>query len=315
MSTTGFWPQAVEDYLAYRRRLGVELKIEGQRLRRFARFAEQSGACDCLTLALAEAWALDTPRANPLTWARRIEVLRGFAQFLRRQDPAAEVPPPGLFGPAHRRLTPHAFTEEELVGLLEAARLLPPKEGLRPATCRAVLGLLASAGLRIGEAVRLTRQDVDLDAGVLNIRESKGHRSRLVPLHGTALAELQDYARQRDRCAPLPKGDGFFLLDGGKPVNARQVLYAFHAILQALGWSPRGDYARHRPHDLRHTFIVRSLLANQRQGVDPGHSALALSAYVGHTRFTDTYWHVTGIPELMAAAVSRFHEYAMGARP
>lgn len=311
MNTPDFWSTAVDDYLSYRRSLGVALQNEGVQLRSFARFATQSNTLHRLTLELAESWAGAMPRPNPLTSARRIEVLRGFARFLKRQDPETAVPPTGLFGPAHRRRVPHIFTEDELQELLEAADRRLPDGGLRAMTCRAVLGLLAATGLRIGEAIQLTRTDVDLTQGQLAIREAKRHRRRDVPVHETVSTELLTYARCRDRRVPFPKSDGFFLLESGRSIGGWQVRHAFHDLLDELGWSPRGDYARHRLHDLRHTFIVHSLMRAYRRNEDVGSAALTLSAYVGHVRVTDTYWYLTGVPELMAIAADRFHQYAV----
>jgi integrase len=291
MNASTFWFAAVEDYLTYRHNLGFALKIEGGQLRRFAEFAAQTDASDRFTQALAESWARNTRHPNPLTWARRLEVLRGFALFLKRQRLDTEIPPPGLFGPSHRRRIPHIFSETELAELLAATQHAPPTGGLRSITCRTLFGLLAAAGLRIGEAVQLSRSDVDLNSGVLTIREAKRHKNRLVPVHESVRSELQAYGQQRDRGIPVPRSDHFFLLDTGCPINARQARYAFRCILQSLHWLPRGDYARHRLHDLRHTFIVRSLLESYRQNIDPARAVLLLATYVGHVRVTDTYWY------------------------
>ena len=314
MNAPDFWFKAVDDYLAYRRNLGVALRTEAGQLRNFAQFATQSDAAR-LTLALAESWARAIPRPNALTSARRIEVLRGFARFLKRQDPDTVLPPSGLFGPAHRRRVPHIFTENELQELVEATHDLPPDGGFRAMTCPAVLGLLATTGLRIGEAVRLTRADVDLTRGLLAVREAKRHTCRDVPLHETVRAELSAYVQHRDRRVPFPKSEGFFLWESGRSITARQIRYAFHEILDKLGWTPRGDYARHRLHDLRHTFIVRSLMQAYQRNGEVGSEALSLSTYVGHARVTDTYWYLTGVPELMAMAANRFHQYAVEGRP
>ncbi|MCK0505433.1 tyrosine-type recombinase/integrase [Aromatoleum anaerobium] len=307
------WMTRVETYLAYRRRHGFELSIDATQLRSFARFADRCGTADHLTVALASAWARSSQRPNPLTWARRIDVLRGFARFCLRDDPATEMPPRGLFGPAHRRLVPHIYTEAELIALLDAANGLAPEHGLRPATCRCIFGLLAASGLRISEALGLTRADVDLEAGILRIREAKFHRQRLVPLHLTVTEYLDAYALQRDRLVPRPACDRFFLRDDGHCANRRDILYALQALCQQLGWQPRGDYPHHRLHDMRHTFIVRSTLRFYEQGIDVDRAVLALSTYVGHAKVSDTYWYFTGIPELMAIAAERFHRYTEGA--
>ncbi len=312
MSARVFWMPRVEAYLAYRRHHGFELTIDATQLRSFARFADELVTEDHLTVALAVAWAQVSQRATPLTWARRIDILRGFARFCLREDPATEIPPRGLFGPDHRRLVPHIYTEAELCELLEVTHGLVPKEGLRPATCRCVFGLLATTGLRISEALNLTTADVDLRSGVLLIREAKFHQQRLVPLHPSVTDSLHAYARRRDWFVPRPRCDRFFLRDNGSGANQSGILYALQTLCQQLRWQPRGDYPRHRLHDLRHTFIVRSILRFYEQGVDIDRAILALSTYVGHAKVSDTYWYVTGIPELMAIAAERFHLYIQG---
>lgn len=307
------WMARVETYLAYRRRHGFKLTIDETRLRSFARFADEIGTEVHLTVALATAWAQVTQRPSKFTWARRIEVLRGFARFCLREDPATEIPPRGLFGPGHRRLVPHIYTEAELSALLDATNGLTPEHGLRPATCRCVFGLLAACGLRISEALALTNADVDIDAGVLCIREAKFHQQRLVPMHPSVTKSMSAYARWRDRLVPRPACDRFFLRDDGHSANQSGILYALQTLCQQLGWQPRGDYPHHRLHDLRHTFIVRSTLRFYEQGVDVDRAVLALSTYVGHAKVSDTYWYFTGIPELMAIAADRFHCYTQGA--
>ena len=153
---------------------------------------------------------------------------------------------------------------------------------------------------------------MDLEAGVLDIRDTKCHQRRFVPLHSSVTPHLQAYARQRDRLVPGPCCDRFFLRDDGLAINQPSMLYALHQVCRQLGWQVRGDHAHHRLHDLRHTFIVRSVLRLYEQGDDVERGLSALSIYVGHAKVIDTYWYLTGIPELMAIAAERFHRYAQG---
>lgn len=306
------WMSRIDEYLTYRRELGFDLKFDESVLRSFARFASITGSHAHLTVALATDWARSSKRGKPLTWARRIEVLRGFAFYCMRLDEATEIPQRNLFGSAHRRLVPHIFTDAELVALLEATKDLLPVHGLRAATCQTVLGLLATCGLRISEALLLSRDDVDLEVGVLHIRMAKFHKQRLVPLHPSVTDKLLAYARHRDELVAQPKCNHFFVREDGRPVQRTAVLYALRGLCRQLGLCLRGDYAGHRLHDLRHTFIVRSLLQFYEQGIDVDHSVLALSVYVGHVKVTDTYWYFTGIPEFMSIAARRFHQFAQG---
>src|SRR5260370_3871603 len=152
----------VEDYLAARRQMGFALGIAGEQLLAFGRFADQTGHCGPVTLVLAARWAQSSRRHTSLTWARRLEGLRPFAKYRSQFDAGTAILPTTFFGPAHRRLIPHIYTEQEIVALLKATDNLLPAGGLRPLTYRTLFGLLAAAGLRISEALHLKPQDVDL---------------------------------------------------------------------------------------------------------------------------------------------------------
>lgn len=107
----------VQQYLAVRRQLGFALGIAGKQLLTFGRFADESGHSGPVTLESAVRWAQASRRATPLTWARRLEVLRPFAKYRSQFDPGTVIVPRGFFGPAHRRLVPHIYSEEEMVAL------------------------------------------------------------------------------------------------------------------------------------------------------------------------------------------------------
>lgn len=306
------WTKLVDDYLSYKRKLGFELSTDAIQLFDFAAFAQEFGTEGRLTVDLCVRWAQASRRKDPYAWERRIEVVRGFAKYLRRTDERSEVPPLGMFAANRRRLIPHIFTEEELETLLSATAGLTPRNGMRPVTCRAVFGLLSATGLRIGEALQLRTADVDVVNGVLKIPGAKRHHPRLIPIHPTVAAALQSYSTLRDGMIPQAGSDHFFLWENGMPANQRGMLYALRDLCQKLGWQPRGDYPHHRLHDFRHTFIVRVALRAHEAGKDVDKQILALSAYVGHVNVADTYWYFTGVPDLMSIAAQRFEDYAQG---
>jgi len=305
----------VEAYLAHRRHAGFALQTEGQQLLRFARFAEQTGHQGPLTLELAVRWATASRLHRPLTAARRIEVLRGFARYCQQFEPGTEVPPLRLFGCGHRRLTPHIYTDHEISTLLAATANLSSPGGLRGACCRAVFGLIAAAGLRLSEATGLERADVNLQDGLLLIRRAKFGKSRWVPLHATTTRALRRYAKARDRDPKSAHTDTFFVGDYGRPARPRNIEYAFGLLRRALRWEPRGGHPAPRIQDLRHTFVCRTLQHWYETGVDIDRNILALSTYIGHAKVTDTYWYVTATPELMAIAAQRFEHFAGGDQP
>jgi integrase len=313
MKTPQLWTARVEDYLAYRRNAGFNVVGDSSRLQQFGRFADQQMPPQShLVVELAVAWARSTKHQHPFTWARRLELLRGFARYWQRFDPMTEMPPRGLLGKAYRRRTPHIFTQQEVSTLMAAAAGLQPRDGLRPATIATMIGLLEASGLRPIEAIRLTRNDVDLDQGLLFVQEAKGHRSRWIPLHPSATEALLIYGQLRDRLVRKPSSERFFLLDNGQSADVPTLQCALETLCRRLGWLPRGDYARHRCYDFRHSFVVNSLLRFHYQGTDADHAILALSTYLGHASIAPTYWYCTAAPELMAIVGNRFHQYTQG---
>jgi integrase len=290
----------VEEYLGYRRALGYALRFEGGMLLNFARFADREDHRGPLTSDLAARWARLPAKADRLYWARRIEVLIGFARYCKIFDPQTEIPPRHLFGPAHRRKTPYIYSRRQLEELLSAARQLAWDGDLH--TYCTLFGLLACTGLRISEALGLRRDEVDLTQGILTVKESKRRRFRLVPLHSSAVPPLEVYDAKRTQ--RFPEASFFFVNRCGNRLPYSTVRTAFRKLTLRLGWVKDGK--RPRLHDLRHSFACRVLFkwrsrkAGQEDRID------WLSHYLGHERVSDTYWYLSATPELFADAVKRF---------
>jgi integrase len=292
----------VRTYLKHRRALGFLLQGEGYLLADFARFADRSGHRGPLTAQLAIRWAALPKGPDGLYRARRLEVVRVFAKHWIVYEPKTEIPPRHLFGPAHRRPDPYVYSPQEIIKLMARARRL--QGPLRGRTYWTLIGLLACTGLRISEALHLKPEDVDLQEGVLTVRESKCRKTRLVPMRASAVAPLQKYARQRQRLFPL--ATSFFASERGAPLAYRTVRRTFSQLRQGIG--VRGRRAP-RLHDLRHAFTCRVLLGWQKSSKGAAGRVAILSRYLGHAHVTDTYWYLTALPELMAQAVKAFTRY------
>lgn len=300
--------ELAQEYLDFRRSLGFQLRVEGQQLLKFAAFVDQSGHTGPLTIELALRWASLPADASPLYRARRLEVVRGFAKYRAMFDDRTEIPAQRLFGAAHRRTPPHIYSDREIQDLLHAASQLSPAGGLRPLTFQTLLGLLASTGLRISEALRLRADEVDWNRQLLIVKETKFYKSRLVPFHPSVAAKLQAYFTVRSQRVLLPQADTLFLSDRGTALNYWTVRNTFCKLCQQLGWKSQGPRPRPRLYDLRHTFACRRLLAWYQEGVEIDHAITSLSTYLGHVHVSDTYWYLTGIQELFRIAAKRFEQ-------
>jgi integrase/recombinase XerD len=295
--------QAAEEYLATRRALGFTLSTQGRLLMDFVAYCEQH-AVATVTTDVALAWATGTARSRDrLWWARRLMVVRIFARHLQALDPATQVPPMDVLPHSYRRTTPYLYSPQQLSDLVQAAGRLRPR--LRGLTYAAVIGLLASCGLRISEACRLDVDDVDLDEGVLRVRASKFGKSRIVPMHATTVAALRIYAGRRDLLCPERTSAAFFLNSRGRRLDAANAAHTFVLVLDTAGIVVPPGIRRPRLHDLRHSFTVATLLAWYRDGGDVAARLPLLSTYLGHVDPKSTYWYLQATPELLAAAADR----------
>jgi integrase/recombinase XerD len=300
--------EALETYLALRRRLGTELRTPGRYLHHFVEFMEKDGAA-IITTQLALRWATMSATATPATLARRLADVRRFAAWLAAREPRTEVPPLGLLPHRYRRLSPYIYSDKEVEQLLHAASQLQSRSGVRALTYTTLFGLIATTGLRLGEAVGLDRDDVDLRAGVLTIRRAKFGQSRFVPIHESTCAVLKDYARQRDQLLSRPTCRAFFLSERGARINQCSARYNFVVVSRVVGLRTVIPGKRHghgpRLHDMRHRLAVMTLIRWYREGRNVDRELPKLTAYLGHVHVADTYWYLEAVPELLQLATER----------
>ncbi len=209
--------------------------------------------------------------------------------------------------PAHRpRIAPYIYTEREIAALIAAAgRLSPP---LRAARHQTLIGLLAVSGMRPGEALALDRQDVDLRHGLMHVRAGKQKKQREVPLHQSTVRALRNYARLRDARFPEPTTPAFFIGARGRRMPREELNRTFTKLIGEVGLDGRGARARPRPHDLRHTLAVRTLLDWYDAGEDIDRRMPLLSAFLGHVDPASSYWYLEAVPELLERISRRLEQ-------
>jgi integrase/recombinase XerD len=294
--------RTLADYLQLRRSLGHDLADAARLLPSLVGYLDAHGS-STVTVAAAFDWAQQACAGHgSTTGPRRMTAVRGFARYLSGIDPATEIPPVGLMPYRQRWPHPFVYSPNDIDSILDRVRGF--SSPLRAATYCTVIGLLAATGLRVGEAIKLDRNDVDWSDGVLLIRESKFGKSRLVPLQTSSMKALTDYARLREQLQPHAEDPAFFT-----SLTRKRLLYAvvgetFRRVVDDAGI---GADAPHRPrlHDLRHTFAVRTLLGWYRSGEDVQSKIPSLSTYLGHREPASTYWYLSAVPELLAMAAAR----------
>lgn len=301
---------ALADYLQIRRALGYKLERAGKLLPQYLDYLDDRGQ-RLVTIGNALAWAT-LPAGDANWWAFRMSVVRGFASYLHALDPVHQVPPKDLLPRQARRMTPYLYPDQEIRALLAATSSL--SSPLRQATYRTVIGLLSVTGMRVGEAIRLDNDDVDLRHGVLTVRDTKFGKTRELPVHRSTVGALRAYQLLRDRHQPTQVSDAVFISPAGTRLLYCNVSHTFVQLVDRAGLRPRSARCRPTLHGLRHSFAVRTLLDWYRSGVEVQPRLPLLSTYLGHVHPKDTYWYLTAAPELLELAAGKLERSQGGQR-
>ena len=291
---------AIETYLALRCATGFAMSNAEYLLKSFAAFAAERAQ----THVQAQT-AIDWAALGP-TVAQRDARLRAVCRFVRHvqvEDERHELPPANHFGARKRRRPPHIYSADEINRLVEAALQLRPKGSLRPLTHATVIALLSATGLRISEALKLTVADVTRDG--LLIRETKFRKTRLVPLHDTAVAGMERYLVRR---RPRSHDDPVFVDERGLALRYIAVKETFDRLIGRAGVRSR-TASRPRLHDLRHTFAVRALQGSPAGRSRCGAHMVALATYMGHVNIYATYWYLEATADLMRDVAAAGEEF------
>ncbi len=265
-----------------------------------------------LTAETFDGWCQSQSHLTPRVRRSRMLIVRKFCLYRRRSVPNCFVPDPILFPRSGQTITPYIFSEAEVGRLIGATSSLNRRSysPLRPEVMRLALVLLYSTGLRIGELLRLIVGDFDSREGTLLIRESKFHKSRILPLPQDVIDELQHYLQAR-REHKLPIISATSLISnqrhGGRAYSAWGFQCSFWALLDTCNIrTPSGR--RPRVHDLRHSCAVNALIRWYRSGADVATKLPFLAAYLGHVSILSTYRYLHFVGPLRELASRRFRD-------
>ncbi len=312
--------ETVRDYLSVRRALGFKLEGTEQILAAIlpafcaaampaqaAGFAAhlRGAGTEHVTVQHAVEFATAPEGASRRYQALRLSAVRCFARWAHTLDPAVEVPPARLLPARPTRAAPYIYSEAEISALIAAARQLAPEP--KAATYDALLSLMASTGIRTGEAVGLDVTDFDERAGTLTVTGKYG-KTRMLPLHRSAAEGLAGYLEQRRQ---FPRGAGcpaLLVSATGRRLHPRTAQAVFRGLREQAGLVTASAACRPRLHDLRHTFAVSVMLDAYRHGGDAAAVLPVLTTWLGHADPGDTFWYITGTAELLDAAAKRLQQ-------
>lgn len=296
-------------YLSIRRELGFKLRGQDRLLTSFIDYLDaEEHRTVCSKTALE--WATLPDNVQRIRWAQRLGAVRGLARFLHGIDPSVEVPPLDLLPVRRQRRVPYLYTQNDIAHLLQATSALKPM--LRAVTYKCLFGLLAATGMRVGEAISLNCNHVDLDTGILRICDTKFRKNRYIPLHSSGIEALCRYAAIRNELCPEPKTNAFFV-----STRATRLLYpcvngVFRQCMKEIDLENNVENKAVRLHGLRHSFAVATLRDWYRSGANAQIQLPILSAYLGHGCTASTYWYLQSCPELLQSAAERLEHNGFG---
>jgi integrase/recombinase XerD len=298
-------------YVDLKRALGLCFGFPTHTLKSLDRFLRnQPTKYPDLNAAAFQGWCRTHTHLASGVQRRRMLQVYNFCLYRRRTEPRCFVPDPAWFPRPHQTLQPYIFSEQEVARLLEAASGLKRVSWspLRPEVIRLAIVLLFTTGIRRGELLRLTLGDYDRRNATLLIRESKFHKSRLLPLNRDIAEELDRYLRARaQRKLPLSPHTTLIwnAIQGGRAYSGRHLQHCLRRLLQQCSiLTAKGRLPR--VHDARHSFAVNALLRWYRQGADVGAKLPLLATYLGHISVVSTHYYLQWIEPLRTAASERF---------
>lgn len=306
--------EAMEQFLVHKRALGRRYDTEERHLLLLDRFlvAEQVAHQEDITAELLEAFLLSRPRHSPKSHNQLLGAVRRLLDWMVVQEMLAHSP---LRAKPRRETGPRlpVILDPPLVrALLDLAAQLPdrPRAPLRGVSYRLAFALMYGLGLRVGEVSHLEVQDVDLPQKLLQIRDGKFRKSRLLPFGPRLGQALEDFlALRRRRWGPPQAEAPLLTFDGRRPVSANRISSTFQLLVPRLGFGPPGLRCP-RAHDLRHSFAVGTLLRWYREGIEPADRLLYLSTFLGHAGLHSTAVYLTITADLLDQANRRFEPFA-----
>ena len=304
--------EVVASYVAYKQSLGMRFATEARTLKSF-----------CRAIGDIDIEQVDPDHVNaylrgtgPVTlfWERKLTALNGLYRFAIARGYVVSVPLPRRAAKAGQQFIPYIYSSDDMKRLLDATASRE-RGNFAPLLCRTLLLLLYATGLRISEALTLNLSDVDLDAQIIRIRETKFYKTRLVPIGADLTAVLAGYKVERHQHLPTTPDAPFLLTRQGKRPSRAGAEYMF-AQLRQRAQVQRVDIARYQPrlHDMRHSFAVTRLVTWYREGADVQRLLPQLATYLGHVHIGATQRYLTMTPELLQQASLRFESYAMGGK-
>jgi len=299
--------QSLETYLSAYSESGRSPKHREREIKNYLKYiaSEHGGLFNYETVQQWKIGRLKTRSKNGVSIAHNY--IADFADWARLFDTSIGEIPRSRHVPTNRR-KPYIFDVSQVRSIMKTQRAESSLKNINPYSNSIITGLLFATGLRIGEAVNLTNDDVDFEERTIYVPPGKGARDRIIPISVSTSKTLRTYSKWRETVRADTRH--FFIFDNPKvkfPGNIYRE--SFNSITEKMGLQTKKPSTRRwrniTVHDLRHTFAVKTLIKAYESNVDIHEAIVQLSSVLGHQDIKYTYWYIEQVPELIASAFKR----------
>ena len=297
----------LDEFIDYKHSLGFKIQGEESVLRNFARYTLHLEYDGPFTRILAMDWIVRGTSCDK-TMARRLEILRPFAKYLKSFDKKTESIADLSYGNAHIRPVPYIYKEDEVAKLMNHCKNLYSPNGIRSKTIATVIALLWATGLRPTESTNLLIGDIDISTGIIHIRKTKFNKERYIPVDISVIEHLSEYHQWIiEKLGPKKQEDSFFYTTGGKPLSEQSLSYAFNLIRGCINAVPIG-YPCVSLYDFRHSMACRTIKKWSYLGIDVNSHLHILSTFMGHVKPANTYWYISATSETLSLSCIKYEK-------
>lgn len=286
----------LDHYLAFKESIGVHGATRVCYLRSFDRYCSEHGLQE-FDRCTVEGWVNFKQAARPQAPRPWMSYIRDFGRWLRINGNEDAYVLSDQWTTKRIRIQPHLLSNEEIGRFFEAAKKL---EGSSTWKWQAVafFALMHSAGLRTCEVRRLEVHDVDLAEGSIDVRWSKGNRSRRLPLTAQVVVALDGCHQALERALGKNRA-AFFASSTGNPVTPSTIGVMFNRIWDQAGLPRPLGGKQPRPYDFRHHFAYANIERWKAEGIDVNAMMPYLSQYMGHSSLESTFYYIHTSPDFM----------------
>ncbi len=297
-------PELLDQFVSYKKANGYQYQTGAYYLKKYAGYVMETAPETAVLNKTSVEGFLEKFKDAPGSLYNAAAIMREFSRYLAARGIRAYLIPSGRLR-LPTPVQPYFFTEQEILAFFrECDRIMedPHLKG-RHLVLPAIFRLIYCCGLRCKEARTLTRENVHLDEGYLDILQSKGPKSRRIYISEELAGYLAAYDRRISRL--FPDRVTFFPNKADQPYGSSWLQRNFLRFWHAAFPEKKGSGISIRTYDFRHHFVYANMNRWLREGKDVNAMLPYLMRYMGHSDVKNTLYYFHLVPDIYGGILDR----------